>query len=119
MLNKRLAAAQKVAAQLYASEEALDALITEVGKLTAVMPAARAEAGVSAMFGQEAMVSANQVLGALISARGALLETHRNLDETKDQMGLRTRMGPGIPKPEPTTGWNDEPVRLSVVGEVA
>ncbi|MBV7256378.1 hypothetical protein KCG44_06210 [Pacificimonas sp. WHA3] len=119
MLNQRLAAAQKVAVRLHAAEEALDAALAETAHLTASMPTARAEAGVSAMFGQDALLFANEAISALVAARGALLETHRKLDETKNQMGLRTYMGPGGPKPIPTGGEESQPVRLSVVGEAS
>jgi|TARA_R100000501_G_scaffold10060_2_gene19905 hypothetical protein len=114
MLNQRMAAAQKVADRLFSAEAALDSALAEVAQLTAAVPIARAEAGLSAMFGQDALQAAQAAVTALVDARGKLLETHRQLDNTKDQMGLRTKMfGGGMPKPEPLSA--EQPRHLTVV----
>ncbi|MBZ6380102.1 hypothetical protein B5C34_14495 [Pacificimonas flava] len=102
MLNERLTAAQSVAARLHEAEAALDQAIQAAALLSAEMPRARADAKVSALFGQEAMESAHGVLAQLVGARRDLCDTHERLDGVKSGIGLKTRMlGAGYPKPIP------------------
>lgn len=100
MLNQRRDAARKVAENLFALESALDTALAQAGSLSAVLPAARAEAGVSALFGQEAMGSAAEALMLLVQARAKVLEAHNHLQETRCQLGLREyAVGDALQKP--------------------
>lgn len=100
MLNDRMNAGRKLAAQLLATEDSVDRAIAEMGQLAAEMPRARADAKVSPLFGQEAMEAASSALQQMVEARRKLGEAHTALDEVKTGVGLRTRMlGGGYPKP--------------------
>lgn len=90
MLNKRRDAAMKVARGLFALEKAIDDALIHCAELHALMPAARAEANLSPVVGQEAFEGAAAVFAALAEARHHVVHTHRLMDETKDQIGLRT-----------------------------
>jgi len=100
MLNKRRAAAQMVATRLFAAEEAIGEAYARIAELNAVMPQAQAEAGVSTVVGQEAFDGASAMLGTLAVARRQAIETHRAMDATRVQIGLRTvAFGDGLEKP--------------------
>jgi hypothetical protein len=90
MLNKRRHAAQEVAARLIAAEEAIDAALTAVADLNGYIPVARCEANLSAVIGQGAVEAAAETLAALVRARRGIVDTHHQLAETRDQIGLRT-----------------------------
>lgn len=106
MLNKRREAAHRVAAGLFAVEEAIDLALTRAAELSAILPSARAEANLSAIIGQEAVEGAVGVLTSLAAARRQIVETHKRLDETKTQIGLRTlAIGDGTAKPPPPSGF--------------
>jgi multidrug resistance efflux pump len=115
MLNQRRAAAEKVAQRLAAAEAAIDRALTCAAELNAALPSARAEAGISAVVGQEALDGAADVYSRLVAARRSIVETHRKLDETKTQIGLRTvAIGDGLDKPDPIrpSGEADRPLRM-------
>jgi hypothetical protein len=90
MLNKRREAAMKVAQGLFALEKAIDDALTQCAEFHAMLPAARAEANLSPIVGQEAFEGAAAVFAALAQARTHMVETHKRLDQTKAQIGLRT-----------------------------
>lgn len=101
MLDKRLKAAQMVAAQLHATEAAIDAALASAAELNAVLPRARCDANLSAVVGNEVFGSAAASLTALVNARSAIVLAHQQLTETKDKIGLRARaFGGGYVKPE-------------------
>ena len=63
------------------------------------MPAARAEARLPAMIGQDAFDRAASALVALVEARRRIVETHASLDEARQQIGLReVNSGDSVPK---------------------
>ncbi len=117
MLNKRREAAEKVAQRLAAAEAAIDQALTCAAELNAALPSARAEAGLSAVVGQEALDGAAEVYTRLVAARRGIVETHRMLDETKIQIGLRTvAIGDGLDKPAPIKPSGEAARPLRVVG---
>jgi len=87
---KRRAVAQDVAERLFAAEQAIDAAIAKTAELTGYIPAARVEAGLACEVGQEALEYAAESFSALIRARAQIIASHRELNVTKDQIGLRT-----------------------------
>ncbi len=100
MLKERRGAMEQVAERLFAAEKAIDEAVAAAAQLSATLPAARAEANLSALVGQEAMESAAESLSALIRARQQMVATHVRLDEAKTQIGLRTvAVGGGMIKP--------------------
>ena len=113
MLKERREAAEKIAAGLFALEKAIDLALTRSAELNAIMPAARTEANLSAVVGQEAFDGAVDTFAALARARRHIVETHQRLDATKTQVGLRTvAIGDGTEKPPMPTGI---PAGFSVV----
>ena len=89
MLNDRLAAAQDVAAHLFALEEAIDAALAKAGELTTSIPAARQRARLSAVVGQDAISEVAATLQVLAKARGHVVQAHHHFAETQEQMGLK------------------------------
>ena len=90
MLNKRRAAAMKVAESLFAAEEAIDAALARAAELSGALVAARFDAHLSAIVAQPAFEGAAATLSALARARGDIVETHKRLSEAQIQIGLRT-----------------------------
>jgi hypothetical protein len=106
----RQAVAQQVADRLFALESAIDLALTRAAELTAAMPQARLEARLPAMVGQEALDKATDTFVALVQARRHIIETHKSLDLTRAEIGLReVDAGDSYPKPQPqtTTGFSD------------
>ncbi len=101
MLKARRHAAQQVADSLIAAETAIDAAISLTAKLTGQMPAARADAGLSALIGQSAIERAIDAMAALGQARNHIVATHKELSIAQSQMGLGAVVldGTGSPKP--------------------
>lgn len=116
MRKERLEAAKRIADRLLETETAIDLAIARASELTASMPLARQDANLSAIVGQDAMESAAKIVPALAKARQSIVATHRQLDEAKDQIGLRqVAFGSPDGKPEPQS----LPTRLSVVQDAA
>lgn len=90
MLMKRRNAAVKVARELFALEEAIDAALVKAAGLSAIMPTATAEANLSAVVIQDAFEKSAATFAALAQARRHVIDTHHCLDATKIQIGLRT-----------------------------
>ena len=104
MPRLRQAVAQNVADRLFAVESAIDIALTRAAELNAAMPAARTEARLPAMIGQDAFDRAASAFVALVEARRRIVETHASLDEARQQIGLReVSSGDALPKPNPLT----------------
>jgi uncharacterized protein YpuA (DUF1002 family) len=102
MLKQRRMVAEQIASALYEAEAAIDAAISKTAALTGVMPALRAQAGASALIGQDAVERASQAIMALAEARRAIVETHKELSIAKEQIGLGAVMtDTGGTKPPP------------------
>lgn len=86
--------------RLHAAEMAIDAALTETAHLAAMLPAARAQAYLSAVTGQKAFDGAAASIGALALARSHLVDTHNTLAALARRLGLDTvAVGP-LDKPE-------------------
>lgn len=99
MLKERRALAQTVADQLFAAEAAIDAAIAATATLTGLMPAIRADAGISALIGQDALLQAAQTCAELVQARGSIVATHKALTVAQGEMGLGAVMFGSFAKP--------------------
>ena len=100
MLKQRRLIADQVAASLFEAEAAIDVALAKTARLAGVMPGLRADAGLSALIGQDAVERASEAITALASARRAIVETHKELDAAKTQIGLGAVMfGDGAEKP--------------------
>jgi len=119
MLKERRMVAEQIATALFEAEAAIDAALSKTAQLTGVMPALRAQAGLSAIVGQGAVDRATQAIMALADARRAIVETHKELSVAKGQAGLgAVAIDGGGDKPPTTTGLLDEGRSLRAVGTV-
>lgn len=101
MLKQRRMIADQIAASLFEAEAAIDAALAKTAALAGVMPALRADAGLSALIGQDAVERASEAIAALASARRAIVETHKELDLAKTQIGLGAITMNGVPDTKP------------------
>ena len=86
---------EALAARLYAAETAIDRALTETATLASILPAARADACLSAVTGQRAFDGAAASIGALAVARSHLVQTHATLATLARRLGLETlALGP-------------------------
>lgn len=113
--------AQELAERLFAAETAIDIALARAAELTAAMPQARTRARLPAMIGQDALDRASDAVVALVEARRQMVETHRSLDEVRQQIGLQeVDTGDTVPKVPPgfTEGKSDSAprARLRAVG---
>ena len=101
MLNQRLDAARHVAPELFAAESGIDEAILKSLTLMGSLLAARAEAGLAATVGHEAVTEAGGVLTVLFDARHRVVATHQGLAEVKTDIGLaHFAVGNGGQKPD-------------------
>lgn len=96
----RTVISEAVAARLHAAEIAIDAALAETAQLAALLPAARAEAYLSAVSGQKAFTGAAASISALTEARSHIVETHNALAALARRMGLETVAVGILDKPE-------------------
>ncbi len=91
---------EALSARLHAAEAAIDAALSETAQLAAMLPAARAQAYLSAVTGQKAFDGAAASISALAQARSHMVDTHNTLAALARRMGLDTvAVGP-LDKPE-------------------
>lgn len=88
MLKQRRQFADQVAASLFDAETAIDMAIAKTAGLTGLMPSLRADAGLSALIGQDAVERSSDAVAALTVARRAIVEAHKALGEAQTQIGL-------------------------------
>jgi hypothetical protein len=96
MLKQRRMVAEQIASALFEAEAAIDAALAKTAALTGVMPQLRAQAGASALIGQDAVERASQAIMALAEARRAIVETHKELSVVQSQIGLGAVMIGGV-----------------------
>jgi hypothetical protein len=101
MLKERVSAAQRIAADLHAAENAIDDAIVKIAKLAVTLPTSRIETRMSAIVGQDAVAKVTEAVAAAGQVRQMLTEAHHALGETQKQVGLGARMfGAGVEKPK-------------------
>ncbi|WP_297512640.1 hypothetical protein [uncultured Caulobacter sp.] len=88
MLKQRREAAETVAQALFAAEKAIDAAIASTAALAGLMPASRQQANLSALIGQDALMSAINTMQALGAAREGIVATHKHLSVAQHDIGL-------------------------------
>lgn len=79
---------EALAARLYAAETAIDRALVESATLAAMLPAARADALLSAGTGQRAFDGTAATISALSSARSHMVSTHAALAAVARRLGL-------------------------------
>ena len=93
---------ENLAARLYAVEAAIDLALIETAMLAAMLPAARADAYLSAVTGQRAFDGAAGALSALSAARSQMVQTHTALAAIARKLGLDVLAVGPIDKPGDT-----------------
>ncbi|HEX2559591.1 hypothetical protein [Phenylobacterium sp.] len=117
MLKQRRQYADKVAANLFEAEAAIDAALAKTAGLVGAMPL-RTEAGLSALIGQGAFEWTSKSIQALTEARRAICEAHKELSIAQQQIGLgAVAYGDGGPKPP--SGAQETAHNLRAVSKVA
>ncbi|MDQ8029294.1 MAG: hypothetical protein REJ23_11250 [Brevundimonas sp.] len=103
---------EALAARLYAAETAIDRALAETAFLAASLPAARADALLSAVAGQRVFDGAAASISALAEARSHLVQTHGALAALARKLGLDTlAIGP--------TDKPGDPPPFGVAGDLA
>lgn len=95
----RLAVGEALAARLYAAETAIDQALIETATLAAALPAARADAWLSAVTGQRAFAGTAATISALADARAHIVQTHNTLTALARKLGLETLAVGPVDKP--------------------
>lgn len=123
MLNERLSAAKKIAAELHEAEDAIDEVMIRIARLAATLPSARRDTNMSAIIGQEAMAKVAHALAAAGDVRQLLTDAHLALTDTQKQVGLGARMfGAGVKPPAAARvdeGSNDQIVPLQPLAQAS
>ena len=89
MLNARLTAAHRIADALGISEADIEAAISSTSRLMSAISEGRRDTKVPVTVGQKSLDALGQVVGALVQARGTMIEAHAALAEDKVAAGLR------------------------------
>ena len=84
----RLTVGEALAARLYAAESAIDQAVIDCATLAAALPAARAEAWLSAVTGQRAFEGTAGAISALAEARSHIVQTHNTLSALARKLGM-------------------------------
>jgi len=95
----RLSVGEALAARLYAAESAIDQALIETATLAAALPAARADAWLSAVTGQRAFAGAAATISALSDARAHIVQTHNTLTAIARKLGLDSLAVGPVDKP--------------------
>jgi hypothetical protein len=88
MRAQRQAIARTVAERLFAAEAALDLAAARIAELNAALPIARLDARVSAIVGQDAIMSSASAMLLVAETRDKIVATHANLKHAGDEIGL-------------------------------
>jgi dGTP triphosphohydrolase len=116
MLKQRVAAAQKIATDLHAAEDAIDQAIIKLAQLASTLPIARIETNMSAVVGQDAVSKVTQAVAAAGQVRQMVTDAHAALSETQRQVGLGERMfGAGMDKPRGQAVPSEAPIANDAV----
>lgn len=99
---------ETISRRLHKSESSLDSALHDMARLAALLPRARAEAGLSAVAGQPAFDGAAAAIGALTEARAHLVRTHTSLAALARRLRLEPLAAGPLDKPDdrPPVGGN-------------
>ena len=95
----RCEAVAAVAAELYATEKAVDEAILHATSLVQSMIAGRAALSISAVAGAESQAKVMETLAALSTAREAIVASHAEMQKDHRRMGWGTYAAGIIGKP--------------------
>lgn len=91
--------AKRVAQKLFETEAAVDGALVEAAELMSEMLKARTDVNTSLVFADDVQVKMMEAMKALSEARTAMVGVHKELDEAKLRLGIRTKMS-GMDKPQ-------------------
>ncbi len=97
-----------VAGDLWATEKAIDAAITQATTLVQSMIGARAALSISPVAGAGSQAKAMESIAALSGARDAIVACHAELQKDHRRLGYGTFAFGPVDKPD---DWPQEPVR--------
>lgn len=80
--------APKIVSKLRATEVAIDASISHLAGLTAMLVDVRVGTKLSAICGQDALTSLGEALNTAIKGRAAIVDAHNRLADTGKQLRL-------------------------------
>ena len=95
----RLSVGEALASRVFAAEAAVDRALIESATLAAALPAARTDAWLSAVTGQQAFDGAAATLSCLTEARAHLVKTHKALATIARSLGLEALAVGPVDKP--------------------
>jgi hypothetical protein len=113
MQNQRIAAAAKVAKELFESEAAVDQALVSLARLQASLPEARRIANLSPVMGQDVVAQISRTMASLVQVRGTVVDVHGKLDEIKTDIGLREMAMGGLMQKQPLMGSFSEPINIA------
>ena len=88
----KLMTVQGVATRLFATEAAIDNALVEASRLMSEMMTARQDLRIAATVGDDATGKLAQAITLMSQARHEVVGAHRELDEVKLRLGIRTKM---------------------------
>ena len=88
----RALSCQMVANKIWAAEKSIDTAMADAAALMAGISQAREELGLSAIVASGATNKVAEAIATLATARAAVVEAHKELDETKLRIGVRTKL---------------------------
>ena len=89
MRKERIAAAQKLANNLFAAEAAIDQALSAIATLQASLPETRLEVQISAVIGQDVIEDVANSLASVVAVRRTIVGVHGKLEELKGCAGLK------------------------------
>lgn len=111
----KIEVANKVAKELWETERALDAAITQTGGFVTSMIEARQELNLSAVVGADVQTKVMEAMSALAQARSAVVAAHGDLAVLQRAMGIPTEaVGDGLPGTKPEVATQGSARRLRV-----
>ncbi len=105
--------AQGVAKKLFATEAAVDGAMIEATELMSQMLTARNDVNVSLVFADDVQVKMMEAISALSAARTAMVGVHKELNEAKLRLGIRTKMS-GQDKPPEASAQTETTLRAVI-----
>ena len=94
----KMLTAQGVANRLFATEAAIDDALAQASQLMSEMLAGRQELRIAATVNEDAVSQVATSIAAMTQARVAMVAAHRELEEVKLRLGIRTKMIGGFAK---------------------
>lgn len=110
---EKVLVAKTVANKLYAAEESIDEALVKASALLTGMIDAKTQLNLSTLMGDAAIAELSKAIATLSQSRSAMAEVHKQLDESKLRLGIRTKMSPVL---KPAFAEAEHEVTLREVG---